>query len=154
MKRNFVQVAQFLKQQAQYPDQLRIEGGVYPAPPVVEFLTKIMSYLQLAGLAWMVVGLPALCRLVGYTRPPPAWTRTVEANAMPLGALLFLIAPQFLAAYQTTGAFELMVADGSNADGSSPSHALMFSKLEAGRFPTQEELLQGMQAVGIELRSS
>ena len=108
----------------------------------MQFVGSIMSMIQLGALAWMVMGIDNICRMVGIAQRP-AWTYMVERNGMQFGVLLFIILPQFVNQFTTSGAFELILDDEKE----------IFSKLNAGRFPTQDELISGLQAAGIKLAS-
>lgn len=99
--------------------------------------------VQMGALAWMVMGIDNICRMVGLARRP-AWTYTVENNPMQFGILLFLILPQFVNRFSLNGAFELILDDEKE----------IFSKLNAGRFPTQEELISALQSAGLQMQSS
>eukprot|EP00977_Amphora_coffeiformis_P027662 scaffold34630_cov185-Amphora_coffeaeformis.AAC.8 len=101
-----------------------------------------MSMIQLGALAWMVVGIDNICRMVGIAQRP-AWTYSVERNSMQFGILLFIILPQVVNQFTVSGAFELILDDEKE----------IFSKLNAGRFPTQEELISGLQAAGVKMAS-
>lgn len=101
-----------------------------------------MSLVQLAALAWMVVGIDNLVRMLGLPHRP-AWTYSVENNGMQLGILLFIILPQFINRYTLTGAFELILDEEQE----------IFSKLHVGRFPTQDELIAALQSAGLQLQS-
>ena len=131
--------ARFLQQK--FPD-LKIEGDAYPAPPLAEFAGNILAVLQMGAMAWMVMGVDKVFNMLGF-RQRPQWTYAVEQNSMQYALLLFLILPQFVNQFRTSGAFELILDDQKE----------IFSKLSAGRFPTQEELISGLQAAGLQLAS-
>jgi hypothetical protein len=79
MKRNYVQVAQFLE--SQFPElRGHITGSFYPAPPVAEFAANIITLFQLVGIAWMLVGGDKLIRMTGYQGPLPAIYWTIQVN--------------------------------------------------------------------------
>ncbi|KAL7557017.1 hypothetical protein ACA910_011085 [Epithemia clementina (nom. ined.)] len=132
-------VANFL--QEKFPElRGKIEGANYPAPPIVEFLSHVVSIAQLIGLAWMLLGSSTFFRMVGLQRPP-AWAATVQQNAIQIGIFLFLLLPQFLAKWTATGAFEVYL-DGET----------VFSKLSEGRFPKPEELIKAIASAGLEVQ--
>ena len=108
----------------------------------MQFVGSIVSMIQLGALAWMVLGLDTICRMLGIGQRP-AWTYSVEQNSMQYGILLFIILPQFVNQFTVSGAFELILDDQQE----------IFSKLNAGRFPTQDELISGLQAAGIKMAS-
>ena len=110
----------------------------------MQFASSLLSLVQLAALAWMVMGADAVCRFVGLTTRP-AWMNSVEQNSMPYAILVFIVLPQFVSSFTLTGAFELIL---DNRD-----EQPIFSKLQAGRFPTQEELIAGFQAAGLKQAS-
>ena len=131
--------ARFL--QAKFPD-LIVEGGTYPAPPILQFVSNLVALAQLGALAWMMLGMDTLSRWLGF-RQRPAWTYSVEQNAMQYAILLFLVLPQIVSQFSASGAFELVLDEQTK----------IFSKLSSGRFPTQEELINGLQAHGLKLAS-
>lgn len=141
MKRNFVNVARFLQQH--FGDNIAIEGGTYPAPPIMQLITNVLAACQLLALAWMIMGADTLCRLVRLTQRP-AWMHAVEQNAVQYGILLFIVLPQVVQSFSSSGAFELFLDDDTQ----------IFSKLSAGRFPTQDELISTLQAAGLTLATS
>lgn len=137
MKRNFVQVAQFLKQH--FPD-LDVQGENYAPSPIVSLMTKALSALQFLAILWIVVGGDNVLRYLGWAanRPLPGWYHKIQANAMMIGIVLFLLIPQYVNMFAVTGAFEIFL-DGTQ----------IWSKLEAGTFPTQEQLLDPIISAGI-----
>mmetsp|Transcript_10683 Transcript_10683/g.21944 ORF Transcript_10683/g.21944 Transcript_10683/m.21944 type:complete len:141 (-) Transcript_10683:1731-2153(-) len=140
MRRNFVQVAEFL--QDNFPElRGKIEGANYPVPPAIEFLSNMVSVAQMIGLAWMVMGAEGIFRLVGMQ--VPSWAKSIEQNSIQFGILLFLIMPQFVQRYTTTGAFELYLDD-----------ATVFSKMSEGRFPTGDELLGLFKEAGLQMKTA
>ena len=136
MKRNFVQVAQFLDMK--FPElKSNIVGEVYPVPPLNEFLGNIVSLFQFAGIAWMVLGGDKLLRMVGF-RQLPSFYWTIQDNPVPFAIFLFLLAPQILAKFKNSGAFEIYL-DGE----------VIFSKLSTGSLPTVDDLVNPLKAAGL-----
>jgi selT/selW/selH-like putative selenoprotein len=128
MKGNYVKVAEFLAHS--FPElRGRISGGNYPAPPIVDLLATLVSFMQLSGLVWMVMGGEKVLRLVGFRNELPSFYYTVEKYGIQLGIFLFLILPQIIGKWKTTGAFEIYL-DGDE---------LIFSKLATGGFPKVRE---------------
>ena len=145
MRRNFLQVAEFLQQQ--FP-QLRghISGANYPAPPIIELLQRLVSYTQLIGMAWMILGGETLMRFIGYngtSRPLPQFYWTIQKFSMQISIVLFLVIPQFLNKYTINGAFEVYL-DGEE----------IFSKLKSGSMPTADDLMDPLKAAGLKLVES
>lgn len=138
MKRNYVQVAQFLAEN--FPElQGKITGGLYPVPPAAEFAANIISILQLVGIAWMVMGGDKLLRMVGFKGSLPAFYWTIQDNSMPIMIGLFLLAPQVVNSFSNNGAFEIYLGDDT-----------IFSKIETGGMPTSEQLIASLKAIGLQ----
>ena len=137
MKRNYVQVAQFLADN--FPElQGKIQGGLYPVPPAAELASSIISFLQLVGVAWMVVGGDKLCRMVGFRGPLPSIYFTIQENSMPILIGLFLLAPQIVNSFSNNGAFEIYLGDDK-----------VFSKIDSGGMPTAEQLIATLKSMGL-----
>ena len=128
MRGNYVKVAEFLENS--FPEvRGRIEGGNYPVPPIVDLLANLVSFLQLAGLVWMVMGGESVLRLVGYRNQLPSFYYTIQKYGIQMGILMFLILPQIVGKWKITGAFEIYL-DGDQE---------IFSKLATGGFPKVRE---------------
>jgi thioredoxin reductase-like selenoprotein T len=142
MRRNYVNLAQFL--QKQFPE-VTVDGGSYPPPPVVEMLGNVLWVLQGIGVLWIVLGGDRILSMVGLARPDahnrlvmPTWYYQVQEYRIQIGILLFLLLPQFLAKFMVTGAFEVYV-DGRQ----------IWSRIAEGRFPTESEILHALAAAGL-----
>jgi selT/selW/selH-like putative selenoprotein len=136
MKRNFVNVANFLEQT--YPElRGRIEGENYPPPPAAELASNILSALQFMALLYMFFGGERVMRMLGY-RVLPAWYETVRNSSVQIGIALFLILPQVLSKWLITGAFEIYL-DGNK----------VWSKLETGEFPTMDAIIYALNSMGL-----
>lgn len=139
MKSNFLKVKGFLEDQ--FPElRGRITGGNYPVPPLLELVQNVVSILQLFGMAWMVFGGQALFRFLGYSDPPPFY-HVVQEYSTQIGIALFLLVPQLIARFATTGAFEI-VLDGDK---------VIWSKLQEGRFPSADELTNPLVKLGLKM---
>jgi selT/selW/selH-like putative selenoprotein len=140
MKRNFAQVKQFLE--LNFPElRGKITGDNYPPPPFAELLMKILSGVQLLGMAFAVLGSNIFSMLgMQYV---PSWYNTVSKNGVQIAILVYLLLPQFLAKYMISGAFEVIL-DGDT---------VVYSKLAAGRLPQFADLLNPLLEAGLE-RSS
>lgn len=137
MKSNFVKVKGFLE--GQFPElRGKITGANYPIPPIVELVQNVVSALQLVGMAWMVFGGQALFRFLGFSNPPSIYY-TVQEYSTQIGIALFLLVPQVLGRFSTSGAFEV-VLDGQR---------VLWSKLEEGRFPNADELMNPLIKLGL-----
>jgi selT/selW/selH-like putative selenoprotein len=128
MRGNYVKVAEFLANS--FPElQGRIVGANYPVPPIVDLLATLVSFLQLAGLVWMVMGGESVLRLVGYRNQLPSFYYTIQKYGIQIGIFMFLILPQIVGKWKITGAFEIYL-DGDQE---------IFSKLATGGFPKVRE---------------
>lgn len=137
-KRNFVQVREWIHQN--FPElKDKVTGANMPAPPVVELLFKLLSFVQLAGLIVVIVG-SNVFRLLGFSQVP-TWYYSIEKNGFQLAIVVYLLLPQILSKYLVTGAFEI-VLDGDNT---------IFSKLETGRLPQYADLVDPLVAAGLRL---
>lgn len=135
MKGNFVKVARFLDQN--FPD-LKVEGDLYPAPPIAEFATNVLSFLQFMALAWMVFGGDKILRAIGFTQSLPSFYYTIQENPVPFGIFLFLLAPQLIQGLGPRGAFEIYLDEKE-----------IFSRLSSGAFPSIEDLVRPLKAAGL-----
>lgn len=138
MKRNYVQVAQFLAEN--FPElKGKIQGGLYPSPPAAEFASNIVSLLQLVGIGWMIIGGDKILRMLGFKGPLPSIYWTIQDNPVPFMIGLFLLAPQIVSSFANTGAFEIYLGD-----------EVVFSKISKGSMPTAEQLIEPLKALGLQ----
>lgn len=73
-----------------------------------------------------------------FVKSPPTWYNTAKQYPMQTFIFLFFVLPTFVQSFITTGAFEIAL------DG-----AVVFSKIQTGRFPTGPELIEIFQKAGI-----
>lgn len=71
-------------------------------------------------------------------RTPPSWYLTCKEYPLQSLVFIFLIVPSFAQSFVTTGAFEIMC-----------NGEVLFSKLETGRFPNGQELIEMFKNVGV-----
>jgi selT/selW/selH-like putative selenoprotein len=142
MQRNFVQVKEFLA--GNYPNSFgqmgaNITGENYPAPPYANVLMGIIQFLQMALLAFALMG-ESVFNVIPFTSSanPPDWYKQGKENPMLVLAAVFFIAPTIANSLVTSGAFEVAL-DGE----------VVYSKIEMGRFPTGPELLELMSKAGL-----
>jgi len=69
----------------------------------------------------------------------PTWYFNARENPMLALALVFFIVPTLINSMMVSGAFEVEL-DGS----------LIYSKIQTGRMPTGQEILNALQAAGLE----
>lgn len=115
-----------------------VTGGNSPVPPIIELVMKIVSMIQFVGIILVVMGEGAF-RLIGFQRPPAWYDGIFVKNAVPIMILTYLILPQFLAGYQVSGAFEVIL-DGSD---------VIFSKISSRRMPQAEDLIVPLTKAGL-----
>jgi selT/selW/selH-like putative selenoprotein len=133
--------------QNEFPQLIgKISGEHYPTPPLAELVSHIVALLQMLGLACMVVGGDALCRMLGL-RQAPAFVRSMQENSIQYGILLFLLMPQLMARFSQSGAFEVYLNNGQENEG-----VLIFSKLAEGRLPEKADILQKLVAAGLQAK--
>ncbi|KIY99027.1 SelT-like protein Flags: Precursor [Monoraphidium neglectum] len=129
----FVQVKQLLQQQ--FPG-IEVLGSTYPLSAGRQALSQAIGGAQMAGFGGVFFG-DKLFEAIGVA-PPPDWYARVQ-QSKPLWALgVWMVGNMAQSSASSTGAFEIYF-DGK----------LVFSKLAAGRLPTQAEwgaLAQNMSA--------
>jgi len=126
--------------------QGKVSGGTYPLPPVVELFMNLMSLLQLLGIVWVVVGgdtvlrwIPGMVRTDNQNRPIlPAFYYTIQEHSIQIGIFLYLLLPQIVSRYAVSGAFEIYLDDEQ-----------VWSKLQTGRFPQADDLIEQFTAAGL-----
>ena len=134
--RNFVQVRQWLEHN--FPElRDKITGEHYPPPPLVELLMKILSLVQLAGMAFVLLGTKVFS-LLGMSYVPD-WYETVNKNAIQIAIFVYLLLPQILSNQMVSGAFEIYL-DGDH---------LIFSKIKTGRLPQYADLIDPLLKAGL-----
>jgi selT/selW/selH-like putative selenoprotein len=136
MKRNFAQVRQWLE--ANFPElKGKITGGNFAPPPLVELMLKLVSGVQLVGMAFALLGTNVFS-ILGMQHVP-SWYDTLRKNGVQIAIFLYLLLPQFLSSYMVSGAFEIML-DGDQ---------LIFSKLATGRLPQFADILNPLIKAGL-----
>ena len=137
MKNNFLRVKQFLE--GQFPElRGKITGENYPTPPILELVQNVIGMLQMFAMAWIVFGGETLFRFMGFSQPPSIYY-TIQEFGTQIAVALFLLIPQLVGQFATTGAFEV-VLDGQK---------VIWSKLEEGRFPNADELTNPLIQLGL-----
>lgn len=137
MKKNFLNVKNFLE--GQFPElRGKITGENYPIPPVLILVNNIVNMLQMVGMAWMVFGGETIFRMMGFSTPPSIYY-TIQEYGTQIAVALFLLVPQLIGTFATSGAFEI-VLDGQK---------VLWSKLESGRFPNADELTRPLVKLGL-----
>merc|ERR1712071_411595 len=115
-------------------------GSHYPSPPIADVLSFIVSIIQVFGLTAVFMG-ESIFRFIPFTNRGqviPEWYYNLKEN--PLGAmiLVFFILPSLAQSFTTSGAFEVSL------DG-----VLIYSKLEMGRMPTVQDIIQALAHQGL-----
>lgn len=136
MQRNFLTIKNFLE--AEFPSlQNHITGGNYPPPAFAIHAMNLLSYIHLLAIAFLFMG-DKLWSFMPFVKSPPTWYNTAKQYPMQTFIFLFFVLPTFVQSFITTGAFEIAL------DG-----AVVFSKIQTGRFPTGPELIEIFQKAGI-----
>lgn len=132
MKNNFLGLKNFVE--SKYPEFIgNVYGEVYPPHPINIFIAQLASYVWFAGIALMFGG-----HIIFEQLGMPTPDFVVQLNNNKLGAFMGLFVMNSLAnSLIATGAFEIYVND-----------ELIFSKLQARRFPTGDELIAAFNALG------
>jgi len=121
----------------------KVTGADYPIPPTIELLQKILSTFQMMGMAVAMLGDNAF-RLIGMQQTPSWYHDVLLKNSVPIMIGLYLLLPTILNGFTVSGAFEIYL-DGS---------LLVFSKLEAERLPTSEDLIVPLRKAGLMIMAS
>jgi selT/selW/selH-like putative selenoprotein len=103
-----------------------VEGSEYPLTPMKKMLGKGLTFLQYGLYAIMMVG-DKIFPMIGVT-PPSIYYRMKEKKVMAMIGIMF-VGNQLQSMASSTGAFEVIL-DGET----------IFSKLNSGRMPTNEEI--------------
>ena len=139
MEGNFRRVREFL--QDTFPE-LQGEDGVtgsnYPPPPMAQQLADLLSYIQLLLLVLFFFGESFFTSILKMNSLPD-WYITIQKNPMPVLFGVFLIIPSIVNSQLTTGAFEIVLDDGT----------VIFSRLQSGTFPTGDGLVRSLLQAGL-----
>lgn len=137
MARNFQEVKKFLE--SHYPELAgRIRGENYPIPESAVWASRLLSFFQLFCLAAAFMG-DSIFSFIPFVRQPPGWYYTLKENGMAAVIAIFLVIPTLVQRIITTGAFEIILDDS----------IVIFSKLESGRMPNGNDLLEAMARAGL-----
>jgi selT/selW/selH-like putative selenoprotein len=140
-QKNFLAVKQFLEES--FPSA-SVVGGNAPPSPYIEFASHVVTLLQVASIAWFLVGGEKI--FVSFLRYPrnnlPRIYYTLQQNAVPLALAIFLLLPPVVSRIGgNAGAFEVFLDPGSR---------LVYSKLNTGVFPSKEDLVNGLVKAGLQ----
>ena len=129
-----MQLRQFLEQR--YPHLIgNIDGMNYPPKPLNAFIAQTVGMLQMFGMLFLFAG-EFIAGMIGMPLSNEAKAYLSE-NKMMLFMCLFPC-NGFAQSLIATGAFEVEFND-----------VVVFSKLETGRMPRLDELLQGLHGAGL-----
>lgn len=138
MLKNFRQLKQFLEQH--YPELSgHIEGELYQPPLYALLLEKVVACVQIFALISIFLGDSVWSFIPGLAGPPEFYFKLKENPMAGLG-LVFFILPSIVQSFVTTGAFEVMV-----------NGVTVYSKLEQGRMPNGDDILNSFTNVGLTL---
>jgi len=129
MQRNFVELQKFLEMN--YPQLVgRVKGGVYPPPTHAVVIANIGSLAMWGGLLFSFLG----DKIFGaFGMAPPGWYRFMKENPMQVFIGLFVF-NSVAGSMAKTGAFEVYL-----------NGETVFSRLETGRFPTANDIVDGIK---------
>lgn len=120
---------------ADSPAGPRIEGRVQPPTPQNEMLGSLLSMVWFAGISLLLGGSYIFNTLLQI--PEPSWYITMKNNQMMCFVGLFLL-NNFGAALMQTGAFEVYL-----------NEVKVWSKLESGRMPTGQDIVDAFAKQGL-----
>jgi len=132
MKKNFINLRDFLE--GKFPQLVgHIHGENYPLTPAVQALATGAGLLQIFGVTFVFMG-GRLFSLMSVATP--AWFTSMNDNKMMAIGSLFLI-NSVVQSQTATGAFEVTY-----------NGTPVYSKLERGRMPNLQEIMQNLRAAG------
>jgi selT/selW/selH-like putative selenoprotein len=121
----FNEYAQFLRER--YP-ALQVEGGNYPPPPMKATAAQVLSFIKIAFIIAIISGQDPFAAMGMQTPTVYTWAITNKVYAC---MMLFFIGNAVEGQLISTGAFEVSYND-----------MPVWSKLETGRVPSPQELMQ------------
>lgn len=132
MKNNFHGLKNFVEDK--YPEFVgNVYGETYPPSAMNVLIAQLAGYVWMVGVVFLMGG-SAIFQALGMRTPE--FVEELNKNKMP--AFIFLFVMNSMANSLTaTGAFEIYI-----------NEELIFSKLQAGRFPNGEELVAAINALG------
>ncbi|KAK9813674.1 hypothetical protein WJX73_002606 [Symbiochloris irregularis] len=112
---------------------MSVQGSNYPVPPFKAVLAKLVFGAQIGVIALILLGERAFAAI---GTPVPDWFQRAQQNKLPLLMGVWFMGNALHNSMMQTGAFEVFY-DGHQ----------VFSKLQTGRLPSIDELLNGMSAI-------
>lgn len=133
MKKNFISLRNFLEDK--FPQLVgHIRGENYPLSPPMQALSLVAGLTQTFGFAFIFMGARLFTML---SMPTPEWFEWIQNNKIMTVACVFLF-NSLVQSSTATGAFEV------SCDGE-----IIFSKLETGRMPQLQEIMNKLAAAGL-----
>ncbi len=121
-----------------FPERgITITGENFPPPPFANMLVQLVGVVQLFAMATIFFG-ESVWRIIPFLSRPPEFYYQMKENPIMVAMILFLIVPSFVNSMVQSGAFEIEL-DGT----------LVYSKLQTGRMPTGQELIEVFNAAGL-----
>jgi len=124
-KQAFEQYAQMIQQRY---SGVKIEGGNYPPPMFNQYMAQLISLLKFVAIACIVSGVNPFVKLNYETPSVFTWA---QENKIYACMMLFFICNALESSFISTGAFEILL-----------NEKTIWSKLQSGRVPRPEELLE------------
>eukprot|EP00744_Colponema_vietnamica_P012729 GILI01017862.1.p1 GENE.GILI01017862.1~~GILI01017862.1.p1 ORF type:complete len:127 (+),score=32.17 GILI01017862.1:325-705(+) len=119
-----------------YAPSVIVEGSEYPAPAANRLIASILGYVQFGLFALILFG-DKIKPYLPFQVPQPLMEH-LESNKLSSLAMCFFLFNMINNMLISSGAFEITYGD-----------HVIFSKLASGRMPSLNEILEGLQAVGV-----
>lgn len=126
MKNNFFQIKRYIETTSPSIDW-SITGDTYPPSPRGLFIANVTQGLFFVGIAFLFLG-ESLFKNIGIHEPK--WFVEMKNNKMAVFAVLFIL-NNIGTSQLSSGAFEIY-----------RNNQLVFSKLQTGRFPNQQDIMR------------
>jgi len=142
MQKNFLELRKFLL--TYYPDAFsagNISGGIEKPPQNAVYISQAAGMMQMVAIGFAFFGDSLWAMIPFYGGQPPPWWGTVKENKVAVMCFLFF-ASSAANSQLNTGAFEIEL-DGE----------VIFSRIETGRMPLGQDVIQALATNGIHSRS-
>ena len=136
MKKSFLSVKKYIEEE--FPSLAgKVTGSNYPAPPIIELFSWILTGAQLLTMGFIIFGDNLWINILRF-RQVPRWYYEVKQYGFQVGIGIFFVLPQFINRFIVTGAFEVLV-DGE----------VGYSKLQVGKMPNAGDIMDIFTKIGM-----
>mmetsp|Transcript_25593 Transcript_25593/g.59433 ORF Transcript_25593/g.59433 Transcript_25593/m.59433 type:complete len:145 (-) Transcript_25593:1646-2080(-) len=136
MKRNFLTCRDFIERE--FPElKGKVTGENYPTAPIIELLQQILQGVQLLTMALIIFGDSLWTVILRFSRVPQ-WYYPLKDHGYQVCFAIFYLLPQLLGRFIISGAFEVYIDE-----------ELVFSKLESGRMPEENDIIFPLKQRGL-----